>query len=104
MASTDKIHLNLDEAERPDDQKFDLFAFNLKDRRIEVSDPAEIDYQDLLECETPIEFFRFTMSQDDRDFLAAQRMPAWRLGLLLEKYLTHYKAKERIDQRKKLGF
>lgn len=102
MASTDKIHLNLDEVTRGD--SFEMFAVNVNGRRIEISDPAELDYQDLLECETPVEFFRFCMSADDREFLSKQRIPGWRLGKLLEGYLDHYKAQERTDNRKKLGF
>lgn len=102
MASTDKIHFNLDEAAR--EETFDLFVAVVNDRRIEISDPADIDYQDLLACDSPIEFWKFTMSQEDRDWLAEQRIKGWRIGLLLEKYLKHYKAQERVDARKKLGF
>lgn len=108
MAATDKVHLNLDTAERPADQQFELFATVINGRRIEISDPAEIDYKDLLTIDTPLQFFRYTMAEEDRDYLAAQNLKGWQLGLLLEQYLTHYRAEERIDerlaQRKKLGF
>ncbi len=108
MASTDKIHLNLDEVQRPEDQQFEVFATVINGRRIEISDPAEIDYKDLLTIDTPLQFFRYTMSEDDRNYLAEQNLKGWRLGLLLEGYLKHYRAEERIDQRleqrKRLGF
>lgn len=108
MAATDKVHLNLDTAERPEDQQFELFTTVVNDRTITITDPAEIDYKDLLTIETPLQFFRYTMSEADRDFLAEQNLKGWKLGLLLESYLTHYRAEERIDerlaQRKKLGF
>lgn len=111
MASTDKIHFDLDAVERGED--FEVFAFPVtnqetKERRIlHATDPADIDYQDLLAIETPVQFFRYTMSQEDRDFLATTRIKGWRLGKLVEAYLEHYKAQDRVgtaEQRKKLGF
>ena len=104
--ANDTVHFNLDTAERK--EEFELFAAVVRDRRIEISDPAEIDYRDLLTIENPMQFFRFCMSQEDRDFLSEQNLKGWELGLLLESYLSHYRAKERIDERlearKKLGF
>lgn len=105
MASTDKVHLDLDTVERDPKQSFEVFAFTLNGRRIEITDPADIDYQDLLNCETPAEFLQFTMAEDDREYLrGAKGLKGWRFGLLLEAYLKHYKAAERLDDRKKLGF
>lgn len=102
MADTGKVHFDLDTVER--DETFEPFAVTIKGRRIVISDPADIDYQDLLTVQQPLEFFKFTMSQEDRDYLREQHFPGWRLGKLFEAYLDHYKAEERIDQRKKLGF
>ncbi len=110
MASTDKIHFNLDEIER--DDEFEVFTFAVKgadgeQRTLQATDPADIDYQDLLAIESPVQFFRYTMSQEDRDFLATTRIKGWRLGKLVEKYLEHYKAADRVgneEQRRKLGF
>lgn len=103
MASTDKIHFNADEAERP--QEFEPFVTVLNGRTITISDPADIDFQDLLEIENPMGFFKYTMSQEDRDWLASERgIKGWRLGLVLEQYLKHFQAADRIEQRKKLGF
>ena len=111
MASNEKIHFNLDTVERG--EEFEVFAANITDpatkesRRIEISDPAALDYQDLLTIDAPTEFFRLCMSQADRDFLAGARLESWRLSKLLEAYLEHYKAQDRVGteaQRKKLGF
>lgn len=111
MASTDKIHFNLDEVER--DDKFEVFTFAATDketkeqRTLRATDPADIDYQDLLAIETPAQFFKYTMTQEDRDFLAKTRIKGWRFGKLIEAYLAHYKAQERVgteEQRRKLGF
>lgn len=105
MTTPEKVHLNLDTVERDPEHSFEVFAFVLNGRRIEIQDPAEIDYQDLLECESPAEFLRYTMTEEDRDYLAgAKGLKGWRFGKLLEAYLKHYKAAERVDDRKKLGF
>ncbi len=106
MPSTDVVHFNLDTEERG--EEFEVFATVIRERRIEISDPAEIDFKDLLSIDNPMQFFRFCMKQEDRDFLAEQNLKGWELGRLLDRFLTHYKATERIDERlenrKKLGF
>lgn len=106
MASTDKVHFVVDEAKRPDTEVFETFTADVKGRMITFGDPAEIDYQDLLACETPMQFWKFTVAQEDRDYIAECRMEGWRLGALLTAYLEHYRAAERVDvdTRKKLGF
>jgi hypothetical protein len=106
MASTTKVHFVVDEAKRPDSQKFETFVADVKGRTIEFGDPAEIAYQDLLSCETPMEFWKYTVSEKDRDHIAETRMESWRLGALLNAYLEHYQASDRLDKdvRAKLGF
>ena len=79
MASTDHIDLNLDTAERPADQVRPDFAFTWKDRRIVLTDPANVDYRSLLEVDSPVGFLKYTARQEDRDFLASRRAP-WRGG------------------------
>lgn len=105
MASTDRIDLDLDALERPEDQKAEEFAFNWKGRRIVLSDPAELDYRQLLEIDNPLGFLRYTASQSDRDFLAsdAGKMEGWRMGVLIEKYYKHFNLGQG-ENRSKLGF
>lgn len=101
MASTDKIHLDLNSVER--DVKYDPFVFDWKGRVISLTDPAELDYRKLLEVDTPVGFLKFTASQEDRDFLASAEgtMESWRLNLLVEAYYKHFG----IDpSRSKMGF
>lgn len=103
MASTDHIDLNLDTAERPADQVRPDFAFTWKDRRIVLTDPANVDYRSLLEVDSPVGFLKYTARQEDRDFLASPEgsMEGWRLGLLMEKYYKHFGMDK---ERQKLGF
>ena len=101
MASTDRIDLNLDEETR--DTSYQPFVFYWKGRTISLSDPAELDYRQLLEVESPVGFLRYTASQEDRDFLASEegKMEGWRLGRLIEKYYKHFGMDK---ERQKLGF
>lgn len=101
MASTDQIDLNLDEVTR--EESYKPFVFSWKGRTISLSDPAELDWGQLAEVESPVGFLRYTASQEDRDFLASKegRMEGWRLGKLIERYYKHFG----IDpQRNKIGF
>lgn len=90
----ENVVLDLDSVER--EEKFDPFTVRIAGRTITMTDPAEIDWQDLLALETPVDFLRFCMSADDRDFLAEQRIPGWKLGRLMEAYQRHYKLEEQI--------
>lgn len=102
MASTDKVHLNLDTTER--DEEFEPFVVSVNGKALTLNDPAEMDYQQLIECETPLQWLKYTMTQEDRDHLAVAKLKAWRLGKLMDGYMAHFKTKERVDTREKLGF
>jgi hypothetical protein len=106
VAAVQAVDFDLDAVER--ETTFKPFTFTVKDpkkdnepRVIVLSDPAELDYQKLLEIESPIGFLRYVASQPDRDFLAQAKIEGWRLGKLMEAYYRHYN----LDQsRAKLGF
>lgn len=101
MASTDRIHLDLDSEQR--DETYEPFVFAWKGKTLTLSDPAELDYRKVLEVESPVAFLRYTASQETRDFLASDEgyMEAWRLNRLMEKYYKHFG----LDRdRQKLGF
>lgn len=106
VAAVQPVDFDLDAAQRPVSYK--PFVFSVKDpnnndekRAITLSDPAELDYQKLLEIESPIGFLRYVASQEDRDFLATAKIEGWRLGALMEAYYRHYGMDQ---QRAKLGF
>lgn len=90
MPSDQKIHLDLNSVER--DVHYNDFVFDWKGRTMSLSDPAELDFRKLLEVDTPIGFLRFTMSQEDRDFLASEegQMETWRMNKLIEAYYRHF--------------
>jgi len=101
MTAPEPIDFNLDDVKR--EQTFKPFVFSWKGRRLSASDPAELDYRKLLEIETPLAFLKYTMSQEDRDFLASEAgsMESWRLNKLMEAYYRHFGMDK---DRSKLGF
>lgn len=90
MPSDQKINLDLNAVTR--EQTYQPFVFDWKGRTISLSDPAELDFRQLLEVETPIGFLKFTMSQEDRDFIASDegKMETWRMNKLIEAYYRHF--------------
>lgn len=107
MASTDPIVFDLDSAQRPADQVKPPFTFNWHGRAVTLTDPAELDYETLLKIEQPAGFLRYTASQEDRDFLAAEenQMEGWRIGLLIEKFYKHYGLDQNEKKRREqLGY
>lgn len=83
-----KINLNLDTAER--EKSYEPFVVVIDGRSITMTDPAELDWKDLLAIEQPSEFFRHCMSEDDQAFLRKTNIPGWKFRLLLESYQRHY--------------
>lgn len=95
-ATPEKITFNLDELERPAEEKVEPFVVVIAGRPITMTDPAELDWQDLLEIENPTDFLRHCVSSDDRRFIADQAIPGWKFGKLIETYMFHYKMDEQI--------
>lgn len=91
------IVLDLDAAERPD-EKQPPFVVKIGGRPITMEDPAELDWQDLVEIQEPEGFLRYAVSDDDREHLYNQSMPGWKLNLLMGDYMKHYKVDKRLEQ------
>lgn len=90
------INVNIDELDR--EETYKPFAIQLAGRRIEMIDPADMDWKDLLEIENPVYFLRHALSEDtpegeelsDKEFFKAAKMPGWKLGKVIELYTKHY--------------
>lgn len=84
------VDFDLDAAQRPASAIKPKFAATIGGRRVEFEDPEELDWKDLLDIEEPIGFLRYSVSEDDRIHILAQKMPAWKLSQLMEAYQLHY--------------
>lgn len=94
------------DAEERDDVK-EPFVANIGGRAITMTDPEDIDWQDLLDIENPVAFLRFCVSDDDRDHIFEQSMPGWKLGRLMDAYMKHYgvdKKMREFERAQKRGF
>jgi hypothetical protein len=88
-----KIALNLDTIERQDkDGKVtEPFRFVVAGRMIQMRDPQEIDWQDMLRIAADVSsLFAFAMSREDYLFFKRQNFPMWKMDRLVTAYQEHY--------------
>lgn len=82
------LDLNLDDVER--EKSYKPFVFSLNGRKITLTDPAELDWQDIMEIDQPVKFLKYACDAETRDYMIAQKMPGWKFGKLVDAYLAHY--------------
>lgn len=94
---TGVVDFDLDAATREHDEVIRPFAVNFRGKVITMTDPAEIDWQDLLTIHNPADFLRHCVSEEDRRHIRKQRgVEGWRFGELMDAYMTHYKLEEKL--------
>lgn len=81
--------IDLDSLEREGAQG--PFDFVLEHKRYLLSDPQEVDWQDLIAAlSNPVMFFRLTLPAEDRVQFFTTRIPTWKMHKLINAYLEHY--------------
>lgn len=98
MATTpqdrEKIDFNLETVER--EKTYTPFkAFipatdGTEGRTITMVDPADLDWQDLLDVDQPQKFLRYCITDEDKDWLLEQKIKGWQFAKLIEAYQKHY--------------
>lgn len=84
------VVLDLDQLER-DGGPRPVFKFVLAGREWFLSDPTEIDWQDVMTMfMDPYDFFRKTLPADDITEFFDTRIPAWKMNILMDRYSEHY--------------
>lgn len=94
--------IDLDSLER-DDPAVGLppFAFTFEGRRIELQDPVEIDWQDLVEMSrNPGSFAMAAMSPADRKFFEQHTVPTWKIEKLVNAYQEYYDIDDKSGKRR----
>ena len=67
------------------------FTFRLNGHTYTMVDRQEIDWQDLLTAmRNPIAFIKFAMSAADHALFLAERVPLWKMDILIESYFKHF--------------
>jgi hypothetical protein len=85
----DNPALDLDKLEREGAPK--PFDFVLDGHRYLMSDPQEVDWQDMLAAlQNPVMFFRLVLPADDQQQFFRTKLPAWRMNKLMQAYQDHY--------------
>lgn len=90
------ISLDLDAEKRPESEIKPPFVAMVKGREITMTDPAELDWRELILLESPTEFLRLSLSAEDRKFLLEQDLPGWKFNRLMESYYSHYDLEEKV--------
>lgn len=82
--------LDLDKLERQGGTPIP-FDFIHEGKRYMMSDPQEVDWQDLISAmSNPHTFFRLVLPPEDRQAFFSVRMPSWKMNVLMRKYQDHY--------------
>lgn len=82
-----KVNLNLDQLERESKAPF---SFVHNEVRVEMTDPSEIDFKDLMTIEHPANFLKFALSPEAKKLLAETEMPGWKFNKIIEAYMEYY--------------
>lgn len=89
-AAMPKAAMNLDDLEREGGSP-KPFDFILAEQRFLLSDPQEIDWQDLMDAMgNPVMFFRLVMPPEDQSIFFRTKIPSWKMNALMKAYQTHY--------------
>jgi len=97
-----EISLDLDAVERPEKDVVPPFAVKVGGKRIEMTDPDEIDWKDLAELDDPIGFLRYALNDEDRAHLREVDLPGWKFRRLMDGYMAHYKLNERVAEAQRM--
>lgn len=67
------------------------FTFVHQGRRFMMSDPQEVDWQELMVAiSNPHMFFRHVLPPEYHEPFFATHMPSWKMSALMERYSQHY--------------
>lgn len=81
------IETNLDELEREGKPPY---AFVHAGQRVEMKDPHEMDFKDLLTIQHPANFLKFALTDEAKKLLAETVLPGWKFNRLIEDYMKYY--------------
>lgn len=92
------IAINLDTVEKDEKDVFEPFVAVFEGREMTFIDPTEMDYRDLAAIVDPVDFARYAISPDDRQYLASKTVPGWKFGKLFEAYNEHFGLERRVQE------
>lgn len=97
------VDLDLDALER-DGTRPGPFTFRIGGESFTLTDPREIDWQDLLVAQrNPMMFIRFTIGDEDYQRFVRQRLPEWKMEKLMVNFFKHFGMTDSPEARALLG-
>lgn len=92
------VDFDLDHVEKDPQDVKPPFRATIGGRVIEMGSPDDVEWQDMLYLENPVELLQFVMSEDDLRHLRAQKLEGWKLGKLMDAYGTHFGLADRLKR------
>lgn len=84
-----KVAFNLGTAER--EKVYEPYTVALSTGEvITLTDPADLDWKQILLIENPADFFKYCVSEEDKELLRKEPIPGWKMRLLIEDFQRHY--------------
>lgn len=74
------------------------FRATIAGRLLTATSPDDMDWQDTVLIENPVEILEFVMSKEDRRHLKDQNVPNWKLAKFMEAYSIHFGLDDRMRQ------
>jgi len=83
----DNITLNLDTIES---EVAEPFVFSVGAEKFTMTDAQDLDWQVLMDLESPLDFFRHCLPEEDKDRFLKQEVSGRKMNALIQAYMTHY--------------
>lgn len=92
------VTLDLDAYERPAKDVKEPFTVKLGGQVVTFKDPEDLDWQDLLDIENPVDFLRYCVTREERLHILSLEMPGHKFAKLMESYQVHFGLEEKMQQ------
>lgn len=97
------VDLDLDALER-DGSRPGPFTFRIEGQQFQLTDPQDVDWQDLLVAQrNPLMFIRFTLGEDNYKRFLALKIPEWKIEKLMVQFFKHFGMTDSPEVRALLG-
>jgi hypothetical protein len=87
MPNPDKIDLNLDTVE---EESIADFTFSIGAESFTVTNARDLDWKILMDMESPLDFFRHCMKEEDKERFLKQDISGRKMNILIETYMKHF--------------
>jgi len=94
----EEVDFDLDTAEKDPEDVKPPFRTRVNGRVLTFGSPEDVDWQDLLLIQSPVDLLQFVLETKDLRYLREQALPGWKLGKLMNAFSEHYDLESRMKQ------